>query len=61
MKILVEFDLRIYGKYPQRKVRKNFLKWFELLKWKISPDEDDDDYQVWIERIVVKGGSNAIR
>ena len=51
MKITVEFDLRIDGKYPQKKVRENFLEWLELSKWKISPDEDDDNYQVWIETI----------
>ena len=51
MKIKVEFDLRIDGKYPQKKVRENFLEWLELSKWKISPDEDDDNYQVWIEAI----------
>ena len=51
MKIKVEFDLRIDGKYPQKKVRENFLEWFEPARWKISPDEDDDNYQVWIETV----------
>ena len=48
MKINVVFDIRIDGDYPESKVRKNFPKWFELAKWKISPDGDDDEYQVWI-------------
>ena len=54
MKVLVEIELRIDGKYSEKKVRKNFIEWFSPLRWKISPDEDDDDYQVWIERIIVQ-------
>jgi len=53
MKITIEFELRIDGKCSQKKVRDNFLEWFEPVRWKISPDTDDDDYQVWIERLEV--------
>jgi len=51
MKILIEIELRIDGKYSERSVRKNFFNWFCPSRWKISPDEFDDDYQVWIESI----------
>ena len=54
MKIIMELELRIDGICSQKKVRENFLEWFELSRWKISPDEDDDIYQVWIEGISLK-------
>jgi hypothetical protein len=54
MKILVEFDLSIDGKCPRQKVHDNFLEWVKLANWKISPDSDDDDYQVWVDKMRVK-------
>jgi len=54
MKIILEIELRIDGKCSKKMVRENFLKWFEVSRWKISPDAADDDYQVWIERMSLK-------
>jgi hypothetical protein len=55
MKLLLEIDLDIQGDWTEEKVRENFLEWFELLSRKISPDEDDDECQVWVESMEVVG------
>jgi hypothetical protein len=54
MEINLVVKLRIEGKCSEKKVRREILNWFSPLSWKISPDEADDDYQVWIEQIRVK-------
>jgi hypothetical protein len=55
MKVLLEIELRIDGKCSERKILDNFMEWFEPAKHKISPDKYDDEYQVWIERIIMRG------
>ena len=54
MKILVEFDVEIEGEITEQEVFDGFCVWFEPSLWKISPDADDDVFQVWIRGWTVK-------
>jgi hypothetical protein len=54
MKITVEFEIEIEGECAEEKVEKQFMEWFDIDRFKISPDADDDDYQVWIRGWEVK-------
>jgi hypothetical protein len=53
MKILVEFELKIEGDCSEETVRENFIEWFQPSP-KVSPEEHDDDFQVWIHSLTVK-------
>lgn len=53
MKVTVEITLEIEGEVSKAFVRDKFIEWFEIAKWKISPDEEDDNYQVWVRSMEV--------
>ena len=53
MKLIIEFELDIEGKIAQKEIRDKFLEWFQP-PGKVSPEEHDDEFQVWIKSMSVR-------
>ena len=54
MNITVNFELEIDGECSEELVREKFIDWFRPPS-KVSPEEFDDDYQVWVRSWEVVG------
>jgi hypothetical protein len=47
MNITVNFELEIEGNCSEDLIREKFIEWFPPSP-KVSPQEFDDDFQVWV-------------